>query len=129
MHQLARCTLLLRCSALSPLLPCCLQGNAPGKRKVGGNSKTRKWHKQLHRCGHCGRRQQQHVAAAAPPPSPQPLPGTSCITTTNNNTSAATHSCRGKFEERHIDQVWEDVRKPPQAVHDGKSGPLGTTAK
>lgn len=57
---------------------------APGKRKVGGNSKTRKWHKQLH---------------------------------------------RGKFEERHIDQVWEDIRKPPQLVHNGKTGPQGTTAK
>jgi bud site selection protein 20 len=58
-------------------------GNAPGKRKVGGNSTTRKWHKQL---------------------------------------------LRGKFEERHIDQVWQDVRKPPQLVHNGKSGPIGTTA-
>lgn len=57
---------------------------APGKRKVGGNSKTRKWHKQL---------------------------------------------LRGKFEERHVDQVWEDIRKPPQLVHNGKTGPQGTTAK
>jgi bud site selection protein 20 len=57
---------------------------APGKRKVGGNSKTRKWHKQL---------------------------------------------IRGKFEERHVDQVWEDIRKPPKLVHDGKTGPQGTTAK
>jgi bud site selection protein 20 len=57
---------------------------APGKRKVGGNSKTRKWHKQ---------------------------------------------QLRGKFEERHIDQVWEDVRKPAAAVHDGKQGPLGTIGK
>jgi hypothetical protein len=57
---------------------------APGKRKVGGNSKTRKWHKQL---------------------------------------------LRGKFEERHVDQVWEDIRNPPQLVHNSKTGPLGTTAK
>mmetsp|Transcript_8972 Transcript_8972/g.19201 ORF Transcript_8972/g.19201 Transcript_8972/m.19201 type:complete len:141 (+) Transcript_8972:54-476(+) len=36
---------------------------------------------------------------------------------------------RGKFEARHIDQVWEDVRKPANAVHvPGKSGPKGTTA-
>ncbi len=40
---------------------------------------------------------------------------------------ADTHA--GKFEERHVDQVWEDVRKPAQEVHDGRSGPLGTTAK
>lgn len=36
---------------------------------------------------------------------------------------------RSTFEERHIDQVWEDVRKPATAVHDGKAGPLGTTSK
>jgi bud site selection protein 20 len=36
---------------------------------------------------------------------------------------------RSGFELRHIDQVWEDVRKPPAAVHDGKIGPKGTTAK
>lgn len=36
---------------------------------------------------------------------------------------------RGKFEERHVDQVWEDIRKPPKLVHDGKTGPQGTTAK
>lgn len=36
---------------------------------------------------------------------------------------------RGKFQERHVDQVWEDVRKPPSQVHDGKAGPLGTTNK
>jgi bud site selection protein 20 len=59
-------------------------GNAPGKRKVGGNSKTRKWHKQ---------------------------------------------QLRGKFEERHVDQVWEDVRKAPHLVHNGKTGPQGTAAK
>ena len=58
-------------------------GNAPGKRKVGGNSKTKKWHKQ---------------------------------------------GVRKKFEARHIDQVWEDVRKPPQLVHTAKAGPQGTTS-
>ncbi|KAG2487298.1 hypothetical protein HYH03_014138 [Edaphochlamys debaryana] len=36
---------------------------------------------------------------------------------------------RSGFQERHIDQVWEDVRKPPAQVHDGKTGPKGTTAK
>jgi hypothetical protein len=36
---------------------------------------------------------------------------------------------RGKFELRHIDQVWEDVRKPPSEVHvPGVIGPKGTTA-
>ncbi|KAK9830430.1 hypothetical protein WJX72_011735 [[Myrmecia] bisecta] len=34
---------------------------------------------------------------------------------------------RGIFAARHIDQVWEDVRK--EVVHDGKQGPLGTTSK
>ncbi|GBF99890.1 hypothetical protein Rsub_12686 [Raphidocelis subcapitata] len=58
-------------------------GNAPGKRRVGGNSKTKKWHKQ---------------------------------------------GVRKKFEARHIDQVWEDVRKPPQLVHSNKAGPQGTTS-
>ncbi|KAL4452606.1 hypothetical protein ABPG75_008268 [Micractinium tetrahymenae] len=33
---------------------------------------------------------------------------------------------RSKFRARHIDQVWEDVRKE-EGVHDGKVGPLGTT--
>ncbi|PNH04978.1 Zinc finger protein [Tetrabaena socialis] len=36
---------------------------------------------------------------------------------------------RGEFQTRHIDQVWEDVRKPPSLVHNGKTGPMGTTAK
>lgn len=36
---------------------------------------------------------------------------------------------RGKFEERHIDQVWEDVRKAPSEVVSGKAGPLGTTSR
>ena len=36
---------------------------------------------------------------------------------------------RGKFEERHIDQVWEDIRKPPQLVHNTEAGPSGTTAR
>ena len=37
---------------------------------------------------------------------------------------------RNKFELRHIDQVWEDIRKHPSEVHvPGKSGPKGTTAK
>lgn len=36
---------------------------------------------------------------------------------------------RTKFENRHIDQVWEDIRKPPQEVHNDTTGPLGTTAK
>ncbi|KAF5835298.1 hypothetical protein DUNSADRAFT_7578 [Dunaliella salina] len=36
---------------------------------------------------------------------------------------------RNKFETRHIDQVWEDVRKVASQVHEpGKTGPLGTTA-
>jgi len=33
---------------------------------------------------------------------------------------------RRKFEARHIDQVWEDVRKNYSVV-DGKYGPIGTT--
>jgi bud site selection protein 20 len=37
---------------------------------------------------------------------------------------------RGKFETRHFDQVWEDVRKVASQVHEpGKTGPMGTTAK
>jgi bud site selection protein 20 len=35
---------------------------------------------------------------------------------------------RKKFAERHIDQVWEDVRKPPTLVHSSKTGPQGTTS-
>jgi len=36
---------------------------------------------------------------------------------------------RRKFNARHIDQVWEDVRKPPREVHvPGVKGPQGTTA-
>ncbi len=35
---------------------------------------------------------------------------------------------RTKFLNRHVDQVWEDIRKPKAEVHQpGKSGPLGTT--
>jgi hypothetical protein len=59
-------------------------GTAPGRRRVGGDSGTKKGHKS----------------------------GT-----------------RKTFEERHIDQVWADVRKPPQEVHNSKCGPQGTTAK
>jgi bud site selection protein 20 len=37
---------------------------------------------------------------------------------------------REKFEERHIDQVWEDVRKAPtEVVQPGVVGPDGTTAR
>lgn len=37
---------------------------------------------------------------------------------------------RAKFEARHVDQVWEDVRKPTAEVHEpGKAGPRGTTAQ
>ncbi|KAK3265468.1 hypothetical protein CYMTET_25853 [Cymbomonas tetramitiformis] len=35
---------------------------------------------------------------------------------------------RAHFEARHIDQVWEDVRKE-EPVHDGTHGPQGTTAR
>jgi bud site selection protein 20 len=60
-------------------------GTAPGKRRVGGDSKTKKGHKRL---------------------------------------------ARGKFRTRHIDQVWEDARKPRLAVTDGKTfAPVGTLAK
>jgi bud site selection protein 20 len=36
---------------------------------------------------------------------------------------------RKNFEARHIDQVWEDVRKLPAEVHTGATGPIGTTSK
>jgi bud site selection protein 20 len=37
---------------------------------------------------------------------------------------------RAQFEERHIDQVWEDVRKAPaEVVLPGVAGPSGTTAR
>mmetsp|Transcript_29934 Transcript_29934/g.54777 ORF Transcript_29934/g.54777 Transcript_29934/m.54777 type:complete len:150 (-) Transcript_29934:143-592(-) len=36
---------------------------------------------------------------------------------------------RGVFQERHIDQLWEDIRKDPKLVHNEKTGPQGTTAK
>ena len=37
---------------------------------------------------------------------------------------------RKTFESRHIDQVWEDVRRNPQEVYvAGKTGPSGTTNK
>ena len=58
-------------------------GTAPGKRKVGGDKKTRKSFKQ---------------------------------------------GLRATFQLRHIDQVWEDVRKPAAEVHTARAGPQGTTA-
>lgn len=36
---------------------------------------------------------------------------------------------RKTFEARHIDQVWEDVRKLPGEVHSKAHGPGGTTDK
>ncbi|KAL3152205.1 hypothetical protein ABBQ32_001292 [Trebouxia sp. C0010 RCD-2024] len=33
---------------------------------------------------------------------------------------------RAQFESRHLDQIWEDVRKAV-IVHDGKTAPVGTT--
>lgn len=36
---------------------------------------------------------------------------------------------RKDFEIRHIDQVWEDVRKNPAEVTDNGAGPLGTTSR
>ncbi len=37
---------------------------------------------------------------------------------------------RKQFLARHIDQVWEDVRKPAADVHvPGAVGPMGTTAR
>lgn len=36
---------------------------------------------------------------------------------------------RGKFCERHIDQVFDDMLKGPEAVHDGARGPVGTTSR
>ncbi|MEW5319986.1 MAG: hypothetical protein WDW38_011094 [Sanguina aurantia] len=36
---------------------------------------------------------------------------------------------RAEFEQRHIDQVWEDVRKPTTDVINSASGPKGTTAR
>lgn len=46
----------------------------------------------------------------------------------SSSKSKKTHkqSLRAQFESRHIDQVWEDVRKP-EGVTDGKTGPVGTT--
>ena len=42
--------------------------------------------------------------------------------------SKKTHKAmlRTEFERRHIDQVWEDVRKE-EGVTDGVTGPVGTT--
>jgi hypothetical protein len=34
---------------------------------------------------------------------------------------------RGKFVERHIDQIFGDFVQKPEEVHDGKHGPLGST--
>lgn len=36
---------------------------------------------------------------------------------------------RGKFCERHIDQVFDDLLKSPQAVHNGSVGPVGTSSR
>jgi hypothetical protein len=37
---------------------------------------------------------------------------------------------RSKWLARHVDQVWEDIRKPAAEVHQpGVKGPMGTTAK
>lgn len=37
---------------------------------------------------------------------------------------------RKMFEARHVDQVWEDMRKLPAEVHQvGAMGPVGTTTK
>jgi hypothetical protein len=37
---------------------------------------------------------------------------------------------RKKWLARHVDQVWEDIRKPAAEVHQpGLKGPMGTTAK
>jgi bud site selection protein 20 len=36
---------------------------------------------------------------------------------------------RGKFIERHIDQVFDDFLKDPSDVHDGKRGPVGTSTR
>ena len=33
---------------------------------------------------------------------------------------------RAQFESRHLDQIWEDVRKAV-TVHDGRTAPVGTT--
>lgn len=33
---------------------------------------------------------------------------------------------RAQFESRHLDQIWEDVRRAV-TVHDGKTAPVGTT--
>lgn len=46
--------------------------------------------------------------------------------TPSRKTKIAKQASRSKFRARHIDQVWEDVRKV-EGVHDGKVGPLGTT--
>ena len=49
---------------------------------------------------------------------------------TGSHKSKKTHKLglRSSFLERHIDQVWEDVRATA-TVHDGKVGPIGTTDK
>ena len=49
---------------------------------------------------------------------------------TGSHKSKKTHkvSVRQQFLTRHIDQVWEDVRKTA-SVHDGKTGPMGTTSR
>jgi len=49
---------------------------------------------------------------------------------THSHKSKKTHkvSVRQQFLTRHIDQVWEDVRQTA-SVHDGKTGPLGTTSR
>ncbi|KAL6766322.1 hypothetical protein ACKKBG_A35560 [Auxenochlorella protothecoides x Auxenochlorella symbiontica] len=36
---------------------------------------------------------------------------------------------RKVFRARHIDQVWEDVRREGSEVHNGSVGPLGTTSR
>jgi bud site selection protein 20 len=58
-------------------------------------------------------------------------PGKRCVGTSHKQgKKPCKQHLRKKFENRHIDQVWDDIRKPPTMVHvPGKTGPIGTTAK
>lgn len=56
-------------------------------------------------------------------------PGKRAVGSNRKHKKFAKTHVRKEFELRHIDQVWEDVRKAPAEVLDSKSGPMGTTAR
>jgi hypothetical protein len=102
-------------------------GNAPGKRRVGGNSNTKKWHKQGVRKKFEARHVDQ-VWEVRRRAGPRPGAGAAALRAAPRRAPARASAPPHPNARPKRRAGPQDVRKPPTLVHTSKAGPKGTTS-